>query len=68
MTLPRISDPLEVAFTVLGKPQPAGSKRAFVNPKNGRAIVTEDNKKSKPWKQQVAVAAQLPEDRLRAWL
>lgn len=42
-----------ISFTVLGRPQPAGSKRAFVNPKTGRAIITDDAKKSRPWKQEV---------------
>jgi Holliday junction resolvase RusA-like endonuclease len=44
-------------ITVLGEPQPAGSKRAFVNPKNGRAIVTDANKKAKPWQREVKQAA-----------
>lgn len=43
-----------IAFTVLGRPQPAGSKRAFANPKTGKIIVTDDAKGSRPWKQQVA--------------
>ena len=46
-----------VGFTVCGKPQTAGSKRAFVNKKTGRAIVTEDNKKGKPWRADVQAAA-----------
>lgn len=41
-----------VAFTVYGDAKPAGSKRAFVH--KGRAIVTDANAKSKPWKQEVA--------------
>jgi Holliday junction resolvase RusA-like endonuclease len=40
-----------IAFTVYGKPEPAGSKRAFV--KGGRAIVTDDNPNSRSWKQEV---------------
>lgn len=47
----------QITFTVLGKPEPAGSKRAFVNPKTGKAIVTDANAKSKPWKQEVAARA-----------
>lgn len=39
-----------VTFTVLGRPQPAGSKKGFVNPKTGRVIITDDAKKSRPWK------------------
>jgi Holliday junction resolvase RusA-like endonuclease len=46
-----------VHFTVLGKPQPAGSKSAYLNPKTGKLNVTDSNKKSRPWKQQVAGAA-----------
>jgi Holliday junction resolvase RusA-like endonuclease len=45
------------AVTIYGKPQPAGSKRAFVNPRTKRAIVVDDAKGSRPWKQQVAGAA-----------
>jgi Holliday junction resolvase RusA-like endonuclease len=44
-----------IEFTVYGKPQPAGSKRAFV--KGGRAIVVDDAKGSRPWKQEVTGAA-----------
>lgn len=44
-------------FTVLGEPQPAGSKRAFVNPKTGRAVITDDNRKAKPWQAEVRAAA-----------
>ncbi len=43
-----------VRFTVLGKAAPAGSKRAFVV--NGRAVVTDANKNSRPWKALVAAA------------
>jgi Holliday junction resolvase RusA-like endonuclease len=46
-----------VHFTVLGKPQPAGSKSAYLNPKTGKINVSDSNKKSRPWKQQVAGAA-----------
>lgn len=46
-----------VAFTVLGRPQPAGSKRAFRHAKSSRVIVVDDNPKSKPWKQEIAGAA-----------
>lgn len=37
---------------VYGTPKPAGSKRAFVV--NGRAVVSDANANSKPWKIQVA--------------
>lgn len=45
-----------VAFKVLGTPAPQGSKRAFVV--KGRAVLTEDSKKTKPWRDSVATAAQ----------
>lgn len=42
---------LEIRLVVHGTPQTAGSKRAFV--RGGRAIVVDDNAKSRPWKDQV---------------
>lgn len=48
---------MTVTFTVLGKPQPAGSKRAFQNRHTGRVSVVDANAKSRPWKQEVAGAA-----------
>jgi Holliday junction resolvase RusA-like endonuclease len=44
-------------FTVHGRPQPAGSKRAFANRKTGRVHVVDDNANAKPWQQQVAAVA-----------
>lgn len=50
-------------FTVYGDAQPAGSKRAFAIPGRTRQsgapmiVVTDDNKKSKPWKSQVSSEA-----------
>ena len=44
-----------ISFTVIGKPQPGGSKKAF--PVNGRCVITDANPKAKPWKQLVAAAA-----------
>lgn len=44
-----------IKFTVFGKPQPAGSKRAFIVA--GQARVTDANSKAKPWKQEVAAVA-----------
>lgn len=50
-----------IRFTVRGKPQPAGSKRAFALKVNGqytgRAVVTDDNKKSSDWKADVRAEA-----------
>jgi Holliday junction resolvase RusA-like endonuclease len=51
-----VSERAVVEFTVLGRPQPAGSKRAF-RTKTGRTIVTDDNKRARPWKSQVAAEA-----------
>jgi Holliday junction resolvase RusA-like endonuclease len=46
-----------IAFEVPGKPAPAGSKRAFANPRSGRMIVTDANPAARPWKAAVALAA-----------
>jgi len=45
-------------FSVLGRPQPAGSKKGFVNPKTGKVILVDAAKGSRPWKQQVAGVAE----------
>ena len=47
----------DVSFTVFGRPQPAGSKRALPHPKSGRPLIVDDAKGSRPWKQQVAATA-----------
>jgi crossover junction endodeoxyribonuclease RusA len=45
-------------FTVYGQPIPQGSMRAFM-PKRGKfPIVTADNAKTKPWRQEIAGVAQ----------
>lgn len=44
-----------VAFSVSGTPAPQGSHRAFVV--NGRAVVTNDSKATKPWRKAVSAAA-----------
>jgi Holliday junction resolvase RusA-like endonuclease len=44
-------------FTIYGTPQPAGSKRGFVNKRTGSVIITDDAKRSRPWKQEVAGVA-----------
>lgn len=44
-----------VAFRVNGIPAPQGSKRAFVV--NGRAVLTENSAKVKPWREAVVNAA-----------
>ena len=46
-----------VEFIVYGVAQPKGSTKAFYVAKLGRAIVTADNRKSKPWQESVVAAA-----------
>lgn len=56
MSLPALNlDPAVIAFVVHGRPMPAGSKRAFF--RGGRALIVDANKKSRPWKDQVAQVA-----------
>jgi Holliday junction resolvase RusA-like endonuclease len=45
-----------VEFTVLGEPQPQGSK-TIVRRKGKRPVVREDNPLTQPWRQAVAAAA-----------
>lgn len=46
-----------VAFEVAGRPEPAGSKRAFMKPGARFPVVVDDNPKSKGWKRVVANTA-----------
>jgi crossover junction endodeoxyribonuclease RusA len=46
-----------VKFTVYGTPIPQGSTRAFLPKGWKRPIVTADNKKTKPWRQEIAGVA-----------
>lgn len=46
-----------VSFAVPGVPQPAGSKRGYVNRKTGAVIITDANRKAKGWQAQVADAS-----------
>lgn len=47
-----------IQFTVYGTPAPAGSKRAFaIRNRPGRFAVTDDSKRSRPWKGQVEQVA-----------
>lgn len=48
-----------ISFFVPGVPKPGGSKRAFVNPKTGRAIITDDCKGNRDWRAVVADSARL---------
>jgi Holliday junction resolvase RusA-like endonuclease len=55
-------DPVRVAFFVRGKPQPAGSKRAFPIKRKGGGVgvaVTDDNPKTKGWQGEVGYAGAL---------
>jgi hypothetical protein len=47
----------QITFTVYGRPQPAGSKRAFTNKHTGRVQVVDANAKAKPWKQEITGTA-----------
>ncbi len=51
----------ELRFTVLGRPQPGGSKRAFAVRKDGvptgRIAVADANPKAKSWQREVKLAA-----------
>lgn len=46
-----------ISFTVFGRPQPAGSKKAFPHKTTGRVVVVDAAEGSRPWKRQVAAAA-----------
>lgn len=46
-----------ITITVIGPPQPQGSKKAFYNRRIGRAIIVEDNAKNRPWRESVKHAA-----------
>ena len=46
-----------LSFTVHGIPAPQGSTRAFIPKGWSRPIITAANKKTKPWRQEVAGAA-----------
>ncbi len=48
---------MNIQFKVFGEPQTAGSKKGFYQPKLKRVIITDDNKHSRSWKEQVASAA-----------
>lgn len=59
-TRPEVQTPPPVghcslSFTVVGTPVSQGSHRGFVV--NGRAVVTNDNKRTKPWRQDIIAAA-----------
>lgn len=46
-----------VEFTVYGTPRPQGSMRSFFKPGMRFPVVTTDNTKLKPWRQEIAATA-----------
>ncbi len=46
-----------IRFTVPGRPQPQGSMRAFKHKHSGAVVTMSDNKKLKPWRATVKLAA-----------
>src|SRR3990167_840917 len=46
-----------IQFTVLGKPETAGSKRAFMPRGSRYPVITDDNPKGKDWKNAIRCAA-----------
>jgi len=46
-----------ISFVVYGEPIPQGSTRAFIPKGWKRPIITADNKRTKPWRQDVKAAA-----------
>lgn len=45
---------MRIEFSVHGTPQPQGSARAFMPKGWSRPVITSDNAKLKPWRQEVA--------------
>jgi Holliday junction resolvase RusA-like endonuclease len=50
-------NPGEVSFTVYGTPRPQGSMRAFMRPGARHPVLVSDNKKMRPWRQEIAGTA-----------
>lgn len=51
-----------IKFTVYGLPAPQGSSRAFIPKGWTRAVITTDNTKLKPWRQEIASTAKAAMD------
>jgi Holliday junction resolvase RusA-like endonuclease len=49
---------LTITFTVHGTPQPQGSTKAFIPKGWKRAVLTSDNKRLRPWRQDLSFIAQ----------
>lgn len=54
MSTPLLAPTLAITFTVYGTPRPQGSTRAFIPKGWNRAVITTDNTRLKPWRQQIA--------------
>jgi Holliday junction resolvase RusA-like endonuclease len=48
---------MKISFTCYGHPEPQGSTRAFVPKGWTRPVITSDNPKVKPWRQQISGVA-----------
>jgi crossover junction endodeoxyribonuclease RusA len=48
---------MRIGFVVFGTPQPQGSARAFLSKDGRRPIITSDNARLKPWRQELAWVA-----------
>jgi Holliday junction resolvase RusA-like endonuclease len=48
---------ISLSLIIYGTPVPQGSMRAFYKTGMRHAVITSDNKKTKPWKQEIAGAA-----------
>ena len=48
---------MAIEFFVPGVPAPGGSKKAFYNKRTGRAMIVDDCKRNKPWRESVAWTA-----------
>jgi Holliday junction resolvase RusA-like endonuclease len=47
---------MKISLTVFGKPEPQGSTRAFIPKGWKRPVVTSDNPRLKPWRQEITRA------------
>ena len=56
---------LNITFTVYGTPIPQGSMKAFTPKGWNRPILTSDNKRTKPWRQEIAGTVREVMDRLK---
>ena len=57
LRLMTVGEAPSISFTVFGTPVPQGSMKAFMRPGMRHPVVTSDNKKLKPWRQEVTGCA-----------